>query len=61
MSVYIYIDVVTCLALDVSGGHLITGSRDLTCSIWEFEKESRLSDQPLQTLFGHNDEVRKYI
>ncbi|RUS76849.1 hypothetical protein EGW08_015382, partial [Elysia chlorotica] len=30
-----HIDVVTCLALDSCGRHLVTGSRDTTCMVWE--------------------------
>lgn len=50
--------VVTCMALDTSGCHLITGSRDLTCAIWEFSKDPKSFEHPLQTLYGHDDEVK---
>ena len=50
--------VVMCMALDAAGCHLITGSRDLTCAIWEFSKDPKLFEHPLQTLYGHDDEVR---
>ncbi len=50
--------VVTCMALDASGCHLITGSRDLTCAIWGFSKDPKSFEHPLQTLYGHDDEVR---
>ncbi|XP_006816022.1 neurobeachin-like protein 1 [Saccoglossus kowalevskii] len=54
-------DIVTCLALDNCGTQLITGSRDTTCMIWEVTYQggvaSVLVDKPLQTLYGHDDEV----
>ena len=50
--------VVTCMALDASGCHFITGSMDLACAIWEFSKEPKSFEHPLQTLYGHNDEVK---
>ena len=28
-------DIITCIGLDRCGSHLITGSRDTTCMIWE--------------------------
>ena len=28
-------DIVTCVSLDYCGSHVITGSRDTTCMIWE--------------------------
>ena len=49
--------VVTCMALDASGCHLITGSRDLTCAIWGFSKDPKSFEHPLQTLYGHDDEA----
>ena len=54
----LFVAVVTCMALDAAGCHLITGSRDLTCAIWEFSKDPKLFEHPLQTLYGHDDEVR---
>jgi WD40 repeat protein len=50
-------DIVTCMSLDPSGAHLITGSRDLTCAIWDFGKEAKLFEHPLRTLYGHDDVV----
>ena len=41
--------VVTCMALDVSGCHLITGSRNLTCAIWGSARTPKL----LSTLYRH--------
>ncbi|KAL4217498.1 Neurobeachin-like protein 1 [Mactra antiquata] len=56
-----HIDVVTCLALDYCGSHLITGSRDTTCIIWQVQHQSgvcvNVSTKPLQTLYGHDNEV----
>jgi len=48
--------VVTCLHLDATGEHLITGSADTTCKIWEASTLSETS-KALQTLYGHDDEV----
>ncbi|XP_077997957.1 neurobeachin-like protein 1 isoform X2 [Glandiceps talaboti] len=54
-------DIVTCLALDNCGTQLISGSRDTTCMIWEVTFQggvaNGLIDKPLQTLYGHDDEV----
>lgn len=55
-------DVVTCLALDRLGRHLISGSRDLTCILWDV---SRIMISPtkvtqaklLHVLCGHKKEV----
>ncbi|XP_066441343.1 neurobeachin-like protein 2 isoform X1 [Eleutherodactylus coqui] len=56
-----HIDVVTCLALDLCGIYLISGSRDTTCIIWEVLQQGGLSmglsPKPVQVLYGHNDEV----
>ncbi|XP_044151242.1 neurobeachin-like protein 2 isoform X2 [Bufo gargarizans] len=56
-----HIDVVTCLALDLCGIYLISGSRDTTCMIWEVLQQGGLSlglsPKPVQVLYGHNDEV----
>ncbi|XP_033101707.1 neurobeachin-like protein 1 [Anneissia japonica] len=56
-----HIDIVTCLALDHCGTHLITGSRDTTCMIWEVTYQgnmaSGLNSKPLQVLYGHDDEI----
>ncbi|XP_053386541.1 neurobeachin-like protein 1 [Mercenaria mercenaria] len=56
-----HIDIVTCLALDYCGSHLITGSRDTTCMIWQVQQQGgvcvNLSNKPLQTLYGHDNEV----
>ncbi|XP_060579246.1 neurobeachin-like protein 1, partial [Ruditapes philippinarum] len=56
-----HIDIVTCLALDYCGSHLITGSRDTTCMIWQVQQQGgvcvNLLNKPLQTLYGHDDEV----
>ncbi|GFO07271.1 neurobeachin-like protein 1, partial [Plakobranchus ocellatus] len=56
-----HIDVVTCLALDSCGRHLVTGSRDTTCMVWEIVQQaglaSNINRRPLQTLYGHDSEV----
>ncbi|XP_021366386.1 neurobeachin-like protein 1 isoform X2 [Mizuhopecten yessoensis] len=56
-----HIDIVTCLALDYCGSHLITGSRDTTCMIWQIQQQGGVSiginPNPLQTLYGHDAEV----
>ncbi|KAK2190684.1 hypothetical protein NP493_70g05046 [Ridgeia piscesae] len=54
-------DIVTCLALDNYGQHIITGSRDTTCMIWQVIYQSGmsqgLSKRPTQILYGHTDHV----
>ncbi|XP_055065658.2 neurobeachin-like protein 2 isoform X2 [Misgurnus anguillicaudatus] len=54
-------DVVTCLALDLCGIHLISGSRDTTCMVWQVLQQggfsSGLSPRPVQVLCGHDQEV----
>ncbi|XP_038073345.1 neurobeachin-like protein 1 isoform X2 [Patiria miniata] len=54
-------DIVTCLALDNCGMQLMTGSRDTTCMIWEIAYQGGVAcgvgSQPVQTLYGHDDEV----
>ncbi|XP_012936084.1 neurobeachin-like protein 1 [Aplysia californica] len=56
-----HIDIVTCLALDNCGRHLVTGSRDTTCMVWEIVQQAgvsvNLNPKPLQTLYGHDSEV----
>ncbi|KAM8810447.1 neurobeachin-like protein 2 [Eudromia elegans] len=56
-----HIDVVTCLALDLCGIYLISGSRDTTCMVWQVLQQggfsSGLAPKPLQVLYGHDDEV----
>ncbi|KAK3721190.1 hypothetical protein RRG08_044202 [Elysia crispata] len=56
-----HIDVVTCLALDSCGRHLVTGSRDTTCMVWEIIQQagvaSNINRRPLQILYGHDSEV----
>ncbi|XP_039598496.1 neurobeachin-like protein 1 [Polypterus senegalus] len=56
-----HMDVVTCLATDFCGIHLISGSRDTTCMIWQILVQGGvavgLSPKPLQVLYGHTDEV----
>ncbi|XP_060726425.1 neurobeachin-like protein 2 isoform X5 [Tachysurus vachellii] len=56
-----HIDVVTCLALDLCGIYLISGSRDTTCMVWQVLQQggfsSGLSPRPVQVLCGHDAEV----
>ncbi|XP_041104104.1 neurobeachin-like protein 2 isoform X1 [Polyodon spathula] len=56
-----HIDIVTCLALDLCGIYLISGSRDTTCMVWQVQQQGGfscgLAPKPIQVLYGHNDEV----
>uniref|UniRef100_A0A672TUV8 Neurobeachin-like protein 2 n=1 Tax=Strigops habroptila TaxID=2489341 RepID=A0A672TUV8_STRHB len=56
-----HMDIVTCLAIDYCGIHLISGSRDTTCMIWHIIHQGGvpvgLAPKPLQILYGHTDEV----
>ncbi|KAK0040263.1 neurobeachin-like protein 1, partial [Biomphalaria pfeifferi] len=56
-----HIDIVTCLSLDLCGRHLVTGSKDTTCMVWEIIQQAgvsvNLNSKPLQTLYGHDSEV----
>ncbi|XP_034030839.1 neurobeachin-like protein 2 isoform X2 [Thalassophryne amazonica] len=56
-----HIDVVTCLALDLCGIYLISGSRDTSCIVWQVLQQggfsSGLSPRPVQVLYGHDQEV----
>ncbi|XP_017281990.1 neurobeachin-like protein 2 isoform X2 [Kryptolebias marmoratus] len=56
-----HIDVVTCLALDLCGIYLISGSRDTSCIVWQVVQQggfsSGLSPRPVQILCGHDQEV----
>ncbi|XP_060103886.1 neurobeachin-like protein 2 isoform X3 [Heteronotia binoei] len=56
-----HIDVVTCLALDLCGIYLISGSRDTTCMVWQVLQQGGfscgLAPRPVQVLYGHDDEV----
>ncbi|XP_025903832.1 neurobeachin-like protein 1 isoform X2 [Nothoprocta perdicaria] len=56
-----HMDIVTCLAIDYCGIHLISGSRDTTCMIWQIVQQGGvpvgLAPKPLQILYGHTDEV----
>ena len=49
-----HIDIVTCLALDDGGCHLMTGSRDTTCIVWELSAGSL---KLFQVLYGHDKPV----
>jgi len=54
-------DVITCVSLDDDGHHLITGSRDTTCRLWEITHQGGVAQElnrtPLQTLYGHDKPV----
>ncbi|XP_054978013.1 neurobeachin-like protein 1 [Sorex araneus] len=56
-----HMDIVTCLAIDYCGLHLISGSRDTTCMIWQIMQQGGvpvgLASKPFQILYGHTDEV----
>ncbi|XP_077874001.1 neurobeachin-like protein 1 isoform X2 [Ictidomys tridecemlineatus] len=56
-----HMDIVTCLATDYCGIHLISGSRDTTCMIWQIIQQGGvpvgLASKPFHILYGHTDEV----
>ncbi|MGH0167376.1 UNVERIFIED_CONTAM: hypothetical protein FKN15_052506 [Acipenser sinensis] len=56
-----HMDIVTCLATDYCGIHLISGSRDKTCMIWQVLQQGGvpvgLVVKPVQILYGHTDEI----
>ncbi|CAL8289347.1 unnamed protein product [Lota lota] len=56
-----HMDIVTCLATDHCGIHLISGSRDTTCMVWQVLQQGGapvgLCPKPVQVLYGHTDEV----
>ncbi|KAK7507554.1 hypothetical protein BaRGS_00001489, partial [Batillaria attramentaria] len=56
-----HIDIITCMALDHCGRHLITGSRDTTCMVWEITQQggfsSNIDTRSVITLYGHDEEV----
>ncbi|XP_058888101.1 neurobeachin-like protein 1 isoform X1 [Acipenser ruthenus] len=56
-----HMDIVTCLATDYCGIHLISGSRDKTCMIWQVLQQGGapvgLVAKPVQILYGHTDEI----
>ncbi|XP_051986217.1 neurobeachin-like protein 1 isoform X2 [Xyrauchen texanus] len=56
-----HMDIITCLATDHFGIHLISGSRDTTCMVWQVLQQGGapvgLSSKPVQVLYGHTDEV----
>ncbi|KAG7467392.1 hypothetical protein MATL_G00152830 [Megalops atlanticus] len=56
-----HMDIVTCLATDYCGIHLISGSRDTTCMVWQVQQQGGapvgLCPKPVQVLYGHTDEV----
>ncbi|KAK2169991.1 hypothetical protein LSH36_5g09019 [Paralvinella palmiformis] len=61
MHVIRHIDIVTCIALDTCGSHLISGSRDTTCILWKIDMQTSSSPgiqmKPLHILYGHTAEV----
>ncbi|XP_063788663.1 neurobeachin-like protein 1 isoform X2 [Pseudophryne corroboree] len=56
-----HMDIVTCLATDYCGIHLISGSRDTTCMIWQISQQGGgsgdLLPKPMQILYGHTEEI----
>uniref|UniRef100_A0AAY4EZ61 Neurobeachin like 1 n=1 Tax=Denticeps clupeoides TaxID=299321 RepID=A0AAY4EZ61_9TELE len=56
-----HMDIVTCIGTDHCGIHLISGSRDSTCMVWQVLQQGGtpvgLSPKPVQVLYGHTDEV----
>ncbi|XP_069790231.1 neurobeachin-like protein 1 isoform X3 [Narcine bancroftii] len=56
-----HMDIVTCLATDYCGIHLISGSRDTTCMIWQILQQGGmpvgLALKPMQILYGHTEEI----
>ncbi|XP_029425832.1 neurobeachin-like protein 1 isoform X8 [Nannospalax galili] len=56
-----HMDIVTCLATDYCGIHLISGSKDTTCMIWQIAHQGGtpvgLASKPFQILYGHTDEI----
>ncbi|XP_041835153.1 neurobeachin-like protein 1 isoform X2 [Melanotaenia boesemani] len=56
-----HMDIVTCLATDHCSIHLISGSRDTTCMVWQVLQQGGapvgLYPKPIQVLYGHTDEV----
>ncbi|XP_067349895.1 neurobeachin-like protein 1 isoform X4 [Channa argus] len=56
-----HMDIVTCLSTDYCGIHLISGSRDTTCMVWQVLQQGGapvgLNPKPVQVLYGHIDEV----
>ncbi|XP_034461449.1 neurobeachin-like protein 1 isoform X1 [Hippoglossus hippoglossus] len=56
-----HMDIVTCLSTDHCGIHLISGSKDTTCMVWQVLQQGGapvgLCPKPVQVLYGHTDEV----
>ncbi|CAG01002.1 unnamed protein product, partial [Tetraodon nigroviridis] len=56
-----HMDIVTCLSTDHCGIYLISGSRDMTCMVWQIQQQGGtpvgLCPKPVQVLYGHTDEV----
>ena len=58
---FLFEDVITCVSLDDDGHHLITGSRDTTCRLWEITHQGGMAQEllrtPLETLYGHDKPI----
>jgi WD40 repeat protein len=58
---FVCLDIITCVSLDHVGRHLITGSRDTTCMVWEISQSSgfcqNIDTSTVITLYGHDQEV----
>ncbi|XP_061652888.1 neurobeachin-like protein 1 isoform X2 [Phyllopteryx taeniolatus] len=56
-----HMDIVTCLSTDHCSIHLISGSRDTTCMVWQVLQQGGapvgLHPKPVQVLYGHTNEV----
>ncbi|XP_069082133.1 neurobeachin-like protein 1 isoform X2 [Pleurodeles waltl] len=56
-----HMDIVTCLATDHCGIHIMSGSRDTTCMIWEIVQQGGvpvgMASKPMQILYGHTNEI----
>uniref|UniRef100_A0A1B6DB47 Neurobeachin-like protein 1 n=1 Tax=Clastoptera arizonana TaxID=38151 RepID=A0A1B6DB47_9HEMI len=56
-SVIRHFDLVTCVALDLCGLYLVSGSRDCTCVVWDVSHHGGIPLRPVQTLYGHDKPV----
>lgn len=57
-SVSAHCDLVTCIAVDILGAFLVSGSRDTTAKVWELNKSRNvISSKPFHTLHGHDNPV----
>jgi WD40 repeat protein len=53
-AVVAHCDLVTCIAIDILGIYLVSGSQDTTCKVWELTANNTLPVKPLHTLYGHD-------